>query len=224
MKNEKTAGSIAIARINKALNPLSGAVIPIFKVGNVAQPVSFGSAVLIELTGQQFLITNRHVIDENKVSSIYVAGRSGFVVVEGKFFSTPEADEDVAVLRLEGKLKDELAKHTFLSETNVLPVDRYDDRNHLTSVGYPATQSKEKRQTKAVRTTGYSVGANILSVAGTTIRGSFRRSRQRDAVSLKKVTAPDLHGMSGGAMFASKVTIANTDENHDPKLAGISTT
>jgi hypothetical protein len=60
----------ASASFNPALGPLSRSVIPMFKVGDVGQPEAFGSAVLIELEGQQFLATARHVVDEHMESRI----------------------------------------------------------------------------------------------------------------------------------------------------------
>lgn len=110
------------------------------------------------------------------------------------------------------------------SEADILPADQYDGVNDLTLVGYPASRSKEKRQTRKVRTKCYSIGVRVLSVEGAVLRGSFHLTRHRDGKSGLKVTAPDPHGMSGGAMFASKVRAANCDGNRDTKLAGISTT
>ena len=110
-----------------------------------------------------------------------------------------------------------------IREADILPVDQYDGVNHLTLVGYPATRSKENRTTRTVRSQCYSIGVRLLSLTGAILRGSYFRTRQRDGVSGLKVTGPDLHGMSGGAMFVSKVTATNTDGSC-PKLAGISTT
>lgn len=224
MKNEKTTGSIAIARINDALKPLAGSIIPIFRAGSGSRPEAFGSAVLVELAGQRFLLTARHVVDEHLKSPIYVAGTSGFVAIEGEFFCTPEAGHDVATLRLDGDLASELGQHPYLSEADILPADHYDGCNHLTLIGYPASRARDNRQAKRVRTQCYSIGVRVLSLAGTTLRGAFRRKRHRDGKSLLKVTAPDPHGMSGGAMFASNVASGNAGENYGTKLAGLSTT
>jgi hypothetical protein len=78
MKNEETLGSIAIAKVNTALQPLWRSVVPIFRVGDVREPEAFGSAVLIELAGQRFLVTARHVVDEYLKSRIHTVGASGF--------------------------------------------------------------------------------------------------------------------------------------------------
>jgi hypothetical protein len=224
MKNEKTLGSIAISEVNTALEPMWRSVIPLFRGGTVGQPEAFGSAVLLELGGRRFLVTDRHVVDEHSKSTIHAAGALGFVPVTGEFFCTPEAESDVAVLRLEGDLLHELANQVFLSEADIFPADEYNGVNHLTLVGYPASRSKENRLTRGVRTQCYSLGVRLLSLVGATLRGSFLRTRQRDGASGLKVTAPEPYGMSGGAMFASKVKAGNADGNHEPKLAGISTT
>jgi len=130
----------------------------------------------------------------------------------------------VAVLRLEGDLKDELANQVFLTEADILPAHQYDDVNLVTLVGYPGSRAKANRLTKRVRTPCYSVGVRVLSLSGAILRGSFFRKRFRDGRSGLKVTAPDPHGMSGGGMFASKVKAGNADKGHEPKLAAISTT
>jgi hypothetical protein len=129
----------------------------------------------------------------------------------------------VAVLRLEGDLRGELAGHVFLTEADILPADQYDGINLLTLIGYPGSRSKVNSKTKKVRTQCYSIGVRVVSLAGAVLRGSFLRKRNRDGRSGLKVTAPDPHGMSGGGMFASKVT-ANANESEQPKLAAISTT
>lgn len=225
MKNKKTLGSIAIAKVNAALEPMWRSVIPLFKAGEaVGQPVAFGSAILIELGGQRFFVTNRHVVDEYLKSAIYAAGASGFAPITGDFFCTPEADTDVAVLRLEGDLNDQLAGEVFLLEADVLAADQYEGVNLLTMVGYPANRSREKRQTRKVRIQCYSIGVRVLSVTDATLHGSFLRTRHRDGKSGLKVTAPDPHGMSGGAMFASKVKAGDAYGSDGPKLAGICTT
>jgi len=223
MKNEKALGSVAISEVNTALEPMWRSVIPLF-TGREAtgRPVAFGSAVLVEFGGQRFLVTNRHVVDEYLTSTIFAWSGAGFVAITGDFFCTPETDSDVAVLRLAGDLNDQLADQVFLSEADILPADEYDGVNHLTLVGYPASRSKEIRQARTVRTQCYSIGVRVLSLAGNTLRGSFLRTRQRDGQSGLKVTAPEPDGMSGGGMFASKVSAANPDGNHSTKLAGIS--
>ena len=170
------------------------------------------------------MATNLVHIDEHLESTIYAAGAAGFVPVTGEFLCTPEAKSDVAVLRLEGGLNDELAGQVFLSEGDILPADQYDGVNYLTLVGYPASRSKENRLTQAVRTQGYSIGVRVLSLEGEILRGSFLRKRHRDGETGLKVTAPEPYGMSGGAMFASKVKAGNAGGKHEPKLAGISTT
>lgn len=224
MKNEKTLGSIAIAKVNAALEPVWRSVVPIFRVGDVREPEAFGSAVLIELAGQRFLVTARHVVDEHLKSRIHAVGASGYVVITGDFFCASESGLDVAVLRLEGDLKDELADHVFLTEADILPADQFDGVNLMTLIGYPASRSKVNSQTKKVRTPCYSVGVRVLSLSGAILRGSFLRKRFRDGRSGLKVTAPDPHGMSGGGMFAGKVRLGNADKGHEPKLAAISTT
>jgi hypothetical protein len=87
---------------------------------------------------------------------------------------------------------------------------------------YPASRSKENRRARTVRTQCYSIGVRVLSLAGSTLRGSFLRMRNRDGESGLKVTAPEPDGMSGGGMFASKVSAANPDGDHSTKAAGIS--
>ena len=61
-------------------------MIPIFKVGDVLEPEAFGGAALIELVGQRFLVTARHVVDEYLKSRVHTVGASGYVVITRDFF------------------------------------------------------------------------------------------------------------------------------------------
>jgi hypothetical protein len=98
-------------------------------------------------------------IDEHLESTIYAAGAAGFVPVTGEFLCTPEAKSDVAVLRLEGGLNDELAGQVFLSEADILPADQYDGVNYLTLVGYPVSVScRSKAKSSGGRSSGNGTG------------------------------------------------------------------
>jgi hypothetical protein len=166
MKNEKTLGSIAIAKVNAVLEPAWRSVVPIFRVGDVHEPEAFGSAVLIELAGQRFLVTARHVVDEHLKSRIHTVGASGYVVITGDFFCASESGLDVAVLRLEGDLKDELADHVFLTEADILPADQYDGVNLVALISRQPVQGKPPDQE----------GANSLLFGGCQCLVAFRRN------------------------------------------------
>ena len=55
------------------------------------------------------------------------------------------------------------------------------------------------------------------------VRVSFKRKRNLDAKTRKRVQAPDPHGMSGGAIFGTPMNDATIKGKPNPKLIGIMT-
>lgn len=72
-------------------------VIPLLGETNNGKPRPVGSAVLLEIAGQHFLLTAAHVLDENDITPLYLPGKSGFVALHGNSKRTvaPEGDRDL---------------------------------------------------------------------------------------------------------------------------------
>lgn len=62
----KPAGQILTDEGRQAIDALKGCVAPIFDVNEKLEAELLGSSVLIEVSGETFLCTAKHVIDDNK--------------------------------------------------------------------------------------------------------------------------------------------------------------
>jgi hypothetical protein len=70
----KSAGEILINEVDEAVESLKRCVTPIFDVNEELEAELLGSAVLIEVGGEAFLCTAKHVIDGNACSTLYIHG------------------------------------------------------------------------------------------------------------------------------------------------------
>ena len=82
-----------IACGDKALAQFRDAVHPIYCSTEHGQPDQEGSCVLLEINGKRCLMTAGHVIDANRVSSLYVGGRE-LHPIECEFFTSRAPNGD----------------------------------------------------------------------------------------------------------------------------------
>src|SRR3546814_10116916 len=66
----KPAGHIVTDEARHAIDAVKGCVTPIFDVNEKREAELLGSAVLIEIAEELFLCTAKHVIDDNKDSTL----------------------------------------------------------------------------------------------------------------------------------------------------------
>jgi Trypsin-like peptidase domain len=217
----KSAGEIIGNEITDAVAALKGCVTPIFDVNDKHEAELLGSAVLIEAAGDVYLCTAKHVIDKNVESSLYIDGPAQFEMLVGKFLSSEE--HDVAVLKLTAAQTETLKKYTPLQADDVADHVQTSTSIYVGFIGYPETKNRKIFQRNKIKGRIQLNGCKPIEITSAKVRISFSRKRNIDAKSRKRVTAPDPHGMSGGAMFGATVNRATIEGKPRPKLIGIST-
>lgn len=216
----KPAGQILIDEARQAIDALKGCVTPIYDVNDKLEAELLGSAVLIEVSGETFLCTAKHVIDDNKNSPLYIDGPTKFEVLEGDFYSSKE--HDVAVLKLTPTQKKMLKKYPPLGADHIANQDQAFDSKYAEFVGFPETKNKKVYRQNKIAGQMYAIGGMIIEVTSAKVRVSFDRKRNIDSVTRKPVTSPDPHGMSGGAIFGIAMNASTIKGAPRPKLIGIS--
>jgi hypothetical protein len=217
----KGAGTILVDEIGAAVEALKSCVTPIFDANYNGEAELLGSAVLIEILGDAFLCTAKHVIDGNAKSTMYVDGPSKMEILEGNFYAT--AGLDAAVLKLTTDQIKMLRKYTPLPSDQIADPTEVFAARYANLVGFPETRNRKIYQQNKIKGLIYSVGGMVIESTLNKVRVSFNRKRNLDAKTRKRVQAPHPHGMSGGAMFGTPMNDATIKGKPNPKLIGIMT-
>lgn len=217
----KGAGEILTNEIDTAVEGIKSCVTPIFDVNDKGEAELLGSAVLIEVSGDVFLCTAKHVIDKNANSTLYVDGTAKMEVLEGDFYGTQGLD--VAVLTLLSEQIKTLSKYTPLQSDLIAGSSEFLAAQYVAMVGSPETKNRKVYRQNKIKGLIYSAGGMVIESTLPKVRVSFDRKRMIDAKTRKRVHAPDPHGMSGGAMFGVRVNNATIMGRPKPKLIAIMT-
>lgn len=217
----KSAGEILVDEIGTVVTALQHCVTPIFDVNDKGEAELLGSAVLIEISGDIFLCTAKHVIDGNATSTLYIDGPSKFEVLEGEFYATDELD--AAVLKLSPEQVTALRKYVALPSDHIAGPAEILAARYANLVGFPETKNRKVYQQNKIKGLIYSVGCMVIESKLEKVRVSFHRKRNLDATTKQRVKAPDPHGMSGGAMFGTPMDGAVIKGNPSTKLIAINT-
>lgn len=217
----KSAGEILTSEIRDAINILKGCVTPIFSVNEKGEAQLLGSAVLLDINGEIFLGTAKHVIDENKKSTLYFDGPHQLEVLEGDFYSSH--DHDVAALKLMPEQVSAFKKYSPLTTNKIANLRQAASCKYVEFTGYPESKNRKIYQRNMLKNEIYSFGCTVISIDETRVRLNFNKKRNIDAKSRQRVTSPDLYGLSGGAMFGVTVDTDTIEGKPFPRLIGIST-
>ena len=217
----KSAGEILAGEITSAVDALKTCITPIFDVNERNEAELLGSAVLIELAGSIFLCTAKHVIDGNAKSTLYIDGLSKLETLTGDFYSS--AEHDMAVLKLTTAQIKALQKYVALPSDKIANQIQAPACKYAEFVGFPETKNRKMYRRNEIKRHIQSIGGIVIEITSAKVRVSFKKKQNIDAKSRKRVTAPDPHGMSGGAMFGASVNVATLRGNPDPQLIGIAT-
>lgn len=192
---------------------------PIYKADSAGEPELIGSGVLIAAGEHHFFVTAAHVLDQEARPTFYIPTESTgeLAVLEGDSVhstsSRPDrADDliDIAVVHLRLNLVEALGSEIFLSPADIDLDDVGDPTRVYIAMGYPWRKNLTKnRDTKRMRSSVSSYAANVLPPETLEAAGLTRKShlllkyRKRHSRNLagRDVTAPDPHGMSGGALW-----------------------
>src|SRR3546814_808914 len=180
-----------------AIDAVKGCVTPIFDVNEKREAELLGSAVLIEIAEEFFLCTAKHVIDDNKDSTLYTDGPAEFAILEGDFYASQE--HDIAVLKLTEAQRRTFKKYKPLRADDIANQTQAAASKYAEFVGFPETRNRKVYKQNKIAGEIYAIGGMILEVTTARIRVAFNRKRNIAAATRKRVTSPDPHGMSGGA-------------------------
>jgi hypothetical protein len=211
---------ILIAEARQAIDAFKGCVTPIFTVDEIKARL-LGTAVLIEVVDECFLCTAKHVIDENKESTLYIDGPVNFEILHGDFYSSQ--DHDVAVLRLTPVQKNTLKKYKPLAANDIANQLQAAASKYAEFVGFPETKNRKVFRQNRIAGEIYAIGGQVLQITSARVRVAFNPKRNIDAVTRLRVTSPDPRGMSGGAIFGVPVNDAAIKGKPRASLIGIST-
>lgn len=217
----KSPGEIIVKEITDAVAAFKACVTPIFDVNESSEPELLGSAVLIEVASEIYFCTAKHVIDKNTNSSLYIDGPAELQILTGEFFTSD--GHDVAVLKLTSDQIKELNKYTPLQTDDIATQSQTLASKYVVFIGYPETKNRKLYQQNKLERHIQLNGCKPIEITTAKVHVSFNQKKNIDTHSRKRVTAPDPHGMSGGAMFGGTVNSATIRGNPRPKLIGIST-
>jgi hypothetical protein len=218
----RSAGQILSEEIHEAIAKLQNCVTPIFSMNENSEAKLLGSAVLIELAGNVFLCTAKHVIDENAMSTLYIDGPTSLEILTGDFFRSSD-DQDIAALQLKPEQRAVFQKYSPLTVGHIGNQVQTSACKYVEFMGFPSTRNSKVYKRNEIKQRLYSIGCTVMEITSAKIRVKFNRKKNVDAKTRKRVMAPEPHGMSGGAMFGMSINSAAVEGKPQPKLIGIST-
>lgn len=217
----KSAGQIFIKESRQAIDVLKCCVTPIFDVNEQGEAELLGSAILIELAEAVFLCTAKHVIAANAASTLYIDAPTGLEILAGDFQTSEE--HDIAVLKLSPAQIELFQKYSPLQADHIGNQVQAEVCKYVEFIGFPASKNRKVYQRNEIAGLLHSNGCTVIEITPARVRVSFNRKRNIDAGTRQRVTAPDPHGMSSGAMFGVPMNAATLGGNPQPKLIGLST-
>ena len=217
----KLAGQIFIEESRRAIDALKWCVTPIFDVNDRGEAELLGSAVLIALVGSVFLCTAKHVIDANVSSTLYIDAPTELDVLAGDFQTSEQ--HDIAVLKLSPGQVALFQKYSPLRADDIGNQAQAEACKYVEFIGFPASKNRKVYKRNQIAGLLHSNGCTVIEITPARVRVSFNRKRNIDSETRRRVTAPDPHGMSGGAMFGVQVNAATIAGKPQPKLIGLST-
>lgn len=155
MSEIKTLSELALERVNKCSDELAKkylkSVRAIYGSTEHGSPVHIGSSVAIIYKEEKYLITAAHVLDENKLTALYVSGESHLTLIEATAFvtSAPEGnrDDDIidfAIIHIDEKLQSDIGDIHYISKSEMLLNDLDGNYRCCLALGYPNSKNKVK--------------------------------------------------------------------------------
>ena len=238
LRQNPDATAKAADYIEGFLEQPKASICPIFREhrGSMEQ---FGSSVLLDILGVNFLLTASHITDLNESSSLYIPGKKHLIPISGyladmRMPTSGNRDDDrydVAYYRLDhdciSEIHDEFA---FLKADDCDLYDTTSDGDCYTIIGYPSRKSEtvgQSTRTELISLTGEGVTDSRYGKSNRNIQHhlliQYRRNRALHYRTFKKSLVCLPEGMSGGGVFAWHKELPNPKFVTQPKLVGIVT-
>lgn len=123
---------------------------PIYGSTDQGRPCHIGSCILLNINSRKMLLTAAHVIDESKVSTLYLAGGGELVPINGECNNTssPDGDRhkdkfDFAFIQLSDLIVEKLVDCVFLTEQQLLNSGDQEVGGLYLALGYPNSKNKK---------------------------------------------------------------------------------
>ena len=216
----QNAGQILAEQIEEAIRPLANCVTAVLRVDENNDVELVGSAVLIEVSGEVFFCTAKHVIDLC-TTGVFVDAPLKNEALNGNFITSKE--HDLVLLKLSPEQVKLFAKYRPLGVHFVGNHVDASQCKYAQFIGFPETKNRKRHGQIDTKGLIYSNGCSVTEVSVTKIRLAFERRHSVTTGSHEVLTAPHPHGMSGGGIFGVPVDLTALTHGFKPKLIGIST-
>jgi hypothetical protein len=224
--------------LNILLERPKKSICPIFREnGNKAE--QFGSGVLINISGEIFILTAAHVLDESDSCDLLIPGKKSLIFPSGFFVRGPNPisgkriDDhiDLAYIHLSKEIADDLNDDLIpLNNKDFDCSDVSNEGDAYSLIGYPASKSSSTNTistTELFVLTGEGQKNHFYENLGLNIKDNliirFRRKKGFCLQREQRVLMPNPQGLSGGGVFSWSKDLPNKNELKTPKLAGIIT-
>lgn len=208
---------------------LTNTIIPILGSTERGQPCAVGSGILIGVGNERFLITAAHVLDENKITTLYLPGNSELVELSGpsRQSKPPEHNRnldrfDTAYIHLSGDIVSRINQvYWFLPPQLVDMNDVSTPGKHYMFTGYPHKALGTVYGTRKIagqlhsytdRASETAIYTQVDAAPTSNIAINFDVKRVKDDKG-RTVTPKERQGMSGGGVW---------NFNESPQIPGLS--
>lgn len=182
--------------------------------------IAYGSCVFLEVSGEKYLVTAAHVVDDAKQYGFAIVGSAGVFQIADDFRVTSKIEgsrlkdkHDFAFLRLTTEILDSLGEAVAFIDSSEVSQNRgsMDGRQYLV-LGFPAAKNNRliDRQNNRLRPQPWSYLGTCTSIDAATITRTGLSPDTNVAVKFDpdqvgnndgvNTTPPDTHGVSGGAL------------------------
>lgn len=125
-------------------------ILPIYGSSINGKPIHIGTSLYIQVDFQKLLLTAAHIVDELKITQLYVGVNSKLLPLEGKFKVTPNVDGsrekdhyDFAYLLLNSDLLSSFKSIPAIDESMISNYDGNTIGRNFVAFGYPNSKNKQ---------------------------------------------------------------------------------
>lgn len=166
-------------------------------------PKPLGSSVLYASETNNYLITAKHVFNNENEWSVGILIKNIFYALEGIKYQTTDNNLDIAVFHLTERLTE-----TLLESYSFLNSDQIDENHYYTKllpryleVGFPLTKSKLKKHDKTIRVNPFILVSDIIKQSNEYIYVNIPKTRKSFNDNIPTRTIPILTGLSGSGLW-----------------------
>jgi hypothetical protein len=196
---------------------LTNTIIPILGSTEQGQPCPVGSGILLGVGKERFLITAAHVLDENKITTLYLPGNAELIELSGQSRQSkpPENNRDLdtldtAYIHLSGDIVSRINQGYWFLPPQLVDINDISTLGkHYMFTGYPHKALGTAYRTRKIvgqlhsytdRASDAAVYAEVNANPTSNIAINFDAKRAKDDKG-RTVTPKERQGMSGGGVW-----------------------